>query len=303
MQAGKALEIVVAVNPQAAFGSRRGAGEQVAELLRAAGHQPRLLREASYQALATQVHQALATGVDALLMVGGDGMVHLGVNALAAPGVPPTPMGVIPVGTGNDAARSLSLPLRDVPAAVERFLLGAENPQLIDLGRISSATGERYFAVSCSAGFDAKVNERANSWRWPKGRNRYNLAIARELATFRPISYRLEVDGVPEEIEAMLIATANGQSLGGGMKITPEAVMNDGELDLFVVAPMSRLRLMNLLPKVFSGTHVGAPEVSIRRVRSVRIEASNVVAYADGERIGPLPTQIDIVPGALTMWT
>ncbi|AJT41497.1 hypothetical protein UM93_08175 [Psychromicrobium lacuslunae] len=301
------MKIAVAVNPQAAFGSSRGSGERVLELLRAAGHQPVLLRETNYQALTASVRQAVQQGVDALLMVGGDGMVHLGVNVLASEAVPPTPMGLIPVGTGNDAARSLGLPLGDIPAAVQRFLAGAQQPLSIDLGKVSSDREEEFFAVSFSAGFDARVNERANGWRWPKGRQRYNLAIVRELATFRPIRYRLVVDGVAEELEAMLIAVANGTSLGGGMKITPDAQLSDGELDLFVVAPMSRLRLVALFPKVFSGRHIGEPEVSIRRVRSVRIEAElpgnqSLVSYADGERVGALPRQIDLVPAALTLW-
>ncbi|WP_394939012.1 diacylglycerol/lipid kinase family protein [Psychromicrobium sp. YIM B11713] len=296
------MKIAVAVNPQAAFGSSKASGDKVRGLLQAAGHQTVLLRETSYQALAGHVRRVLIEGVDALLMVGGDGMVHLGVNALAADGVPRVPLGLIPVGTGNDAARSLGIPLRDLPAAVDRFLAGAEQPRTVDLGKVTSGQRSQFFAVSLSAGFDARVNERANSWSWPKGRQRYNLAIVRELATFRPISYRLVVDGETQDLEAMLIAVSNGRSLGGGMKITPDAEMDDGELDLFVVSPMSRLRFIALFPKVFSGKHTGEAEVSIRRVRSVSIAASGVVAYADGERIDALPLQIEVLPKALTLW-
>lgn len=296
--------IAVAVNPQAAFGANPGAGNQVVALLRAAGHRPQLLNAGSYAQLAANVAAVLdERRADALLMVGGDGMVHLGVNALAGSEVP---LGLVPAGTGNDAARSWGLPLGDVPGAVEHFLRSSLAPRKVDLGVARTEGGEHYFAAALSAGFDAVVNERANAWHWPKGRSRYNLAIVRELATFRPISYRLTVDGVDEEVEAMLVAVANGQSFGGGMKIAPEAQIDDGELDLFMVAPVSRVKLITLFPKVFSGRHTGHPAVSIRRVRSVRIEGLEssrpITGYADGERLGGLPAEVEIAPRALTLW-
>lgn len=300
----KGFQIAVAVNPRAAFGANPAAGGRVVELLRAAGQRPCLLEAGSYAELRADVQRVLDAGqADALLMVGGDGMVHLGINALAGLEVP---LGLIPAGTGNDAARSWGVPVGDLSAAVAAFLSGAHRPRTVDLGRVRNADSEEYFAAALSAGFDAVVNERANGWSWPKGRSRYNLAILRELAVFRPLHYRLEVDGVTEEIEAMLVAVANGQSFGGGMKITPEAQIDDGELDLFVVAPISRGKLVTLFPKVFQGKHVGHPAVSIRRVRSVRIELlgsnAGLVGYSDGERFGSLPVQVDIVPGALTLW-
>lgn len=97
----------------------------------------------------------------------------------------------------------------------------------------------------------------------------------------------------------MLISVANGQSIGGGMKVTPDARLDDGLLDLFIVRPLSRARFLAVFPKVFSGRHVGHPAVDIRRVRHVELATANVVAYADGERIGPLPLTVDVVPGAV----
>jgi diacylglycerol kinase (ATP) len=150
-----------------------------------------------------------------------------------------------------------------------------------------------------SAGFDAAVNERANAWRWPGGKSRYPLAMLRELASFRAITYTVTADGERWRQDAMLISVANGQSIGGGMKITPDAVLDDGYLDLFIVGPLSRLGLLTVFPKVFSGGHLGHPAVRIRRVRNVELSADSVVAYADGERIGPLPLTIEVVPGAV----
>ena len=294
--------IAVAVNPRASFGRGQHAGTEAADYLRASGAEVLLLCEENYAGLAEAVDKVLAAGVDALVVVGGDGMVHLGINALAGSGAPfgSVPLGIIPTGTGNDTARALGLPRHSIPAACERILAAlASGGRLIDAGRATSGGVSRWFAGVVSAGFDAAVNERANAWRWPRGKARYNLAMLRELASFRPINYTVTADGDSWQQGAMLISVANGQSIGGGMKVTPDAVLDDGWLDLFIVGPLSRLGLLAVFPKVFSGGHTGHPAVHIRRVRSVELRAENVVAYADGERIGPLPLSIEVVPGAI----
>jgi diacylglycerol kinase (ATP) len=125
------------------------------------------------------------------------------------------------------------------------------------------------------------------------------VALLRELATLKPRQYRIKADGRDLDVEAMLVSVANNSSLGGGMRIVPDADLSDGRLELFVVARMSRLRFLRMFPKVFRGEHTGLPEVSIVPVSSVRIEADDTVAYADGERIGPLPVEVTVVPGAL----
>jgi diacylglycerol kinase (ATP) len=145
------------------------------------------------------------------------------------------------------------------------------------------------------------VNERANFMSWPKGPRKYTLAVIRELLTFRAPHYRVMVDGQERAFQAMLVAVANHTSIGGGMRITPDAVMDDGLFDLFVVDRMSKLRFLQIFPKVFKGEHTGFPEVHIERVRNVRIEAEGIVAYGDGERVGPLPVEISVVPGAVKL--
>lgn len=97
----------------------------------------------------------------------------------------------------------------------------------------------------------------------------------------------------------MLTSVANGQSIGGVMKVTPDAVLDDGFLALFIVEPLSRVQFLAVFPKVFSGRHTGHRAVHIRQVRRVDVAAANVVAYADGERVGPLPLTVEVVPGAI----
>lgn len=304
--AAPGLRIAVAINPRAAFGGSRKAtsgntGEQAVLRLRAAGHEVTVLRRRDYDALREAVEAEVAAGTQAVLVVGGDGMVHLGVNALAHTGIP---LGIIPAGTGNDAARGLGLDPADPDAAVEHFLQRCrQEPRRVDLGRVERAgKAPVWFMGALSAGFDALVNERANGWRWPRGPMRYNLAILRELAVLKPLEYSLVVDGAARLQRAMLISVSNGTSIGGGMKITPDAKYDDGRLDLFVVSPVSRLMFLKIFPLVFSGRHTSHPKVSIEQVRQVSINAPSLVSYADGERVGPLPATIHVDPGALAVW-
>ena len=163
-------------------------------------------------------------------------------------------------------------------------------------------TGEpttTWFACVLSAGFDAIVNERANILRHPKGPNRYLLALGIELVKLRPIRYRIVLDGVEMVTEAALISVGNNVSLGGGMKVTPNAILDDGLFDVLVVQPLSRIAFLRVFPRVFTGKHLSDPRVTVYRAKRVLIEAERVVAYADGERVGPLPIDIEMVAGAL----
>lgn len=290
--------LVVAINPSASFGSRRDAGPAVVAALRAAGYEVTALTEASFAELRTAAEIALATTPDALIVVGGDGMVSLATNLLAETGIP---LGIVPSGTGNDVSRGLGIPFGDLTAAIRHLLDALERPpRPIDAVRVSR-NGEHalWYAGVLSAGFDAVVNERANQMRWPRGASRYNLAILRELVVLKPRSYRLVIDGVELETRAVLISIANNTSFGGGMLITPSGLLDDGQLDVFIVAPMSRTGLLRIFPRVFKGTHVTDPRVSIQRATRVSIAAEGIVAYADGERVGALPLDVEVVPGAL----
>ena len=240
MTSTKPLRVVVAINPSASFGRGGTVGPAVVQSLRGAGHDVTMLTEPSFAELAESAKKAVATKPDALVVVGGDGMVSLGTNVLAGSKVP---LGIVPSGTGNDMSRGLGIPVGNTEAAIE-YLLDAlrRPPRVIDTGRVRHGDGEEtWFACVLSAGFDAVVNERANQMRWPKGKSRYNLALLRELAMLNPIHYRLTLDGAVIDTDAMLVSVGNNTSMGGGMLVTPDALLDDGMFDVLVVQPLSRL--------------------------------------------------------------
>ena len=194
--------------------------------------------------------QAVADGVESLVVVGGDGMVHLAVNELVHTD---TSLGIIPAGTGNDAARYFGIPRKDPQAAADVVVAG--HVRTVDVGRV----GPHHFLCVLSAGFDAVVNERANHMRWPTGQMRYNLATLAELRVFEPLRYTLDLDGETRQVEAMLVAVGNGPSFGGGLRITEGAELDDGLLDVVLFHPVSKLELLRTYPKLFSGTHTDPP--------------------------------------------
>lgn len=300
MTTGQRQRIVVAINPSASFGRGSTIGPAVVRSLRGAGFEVVALTEPTFEELYESAKRALAHRPDALVVVGGDGMVNLGTNLVAGSSIP---LGIVPSGTGNDVSRGLGIPIGNTEAAVEQLVDCLGRPARVIDAVVVRREGQddRWFAGVLSAGFDAIVNERANLLRWPRGRSRYNIALLRELVTLAPISYRITLDGVVVTTRAMLVSVGNNTSIGGGMLVTPDALLDDGLLDVLIVEPLTRIQFLRIFPRVFRGTHLTDPRVSVRRAQRVTIEAQDVVAYADGERIGPLPVDIEIVPGALNV--
>jgi diacylglycerol kinase (ATP) len=285
--------IALVVNPA----SGRGLGARIApavrERLAAAG----LIVDVHTTTCAEDVGrisaEVVASGADAVALIGGDGTIHLGAQVLANSGMP---FGVIPAGTGNDFARGIGVPLKD-PGAAADLVIGGRT-RTIDL----AVAKDVFITTVVAGGFDSLVNKRANAMSWPKGSSRYTVATLAELRTFTPLEYVVTVDGEPIETSAMLVAVGTGPTYGGGLQICAGAEIDDGLLDVTIIKPVSRLTLLQLFPKLSKGTHVGHPAVRALRGRSVRIESPGITAYADGEPLGPLPVDIGVAPGALTVF-
>ncbi|WP_433045574.1 diacylglycerol kinase [Dactylosporangium sp. CS-033363] len=289
------MNIALLANPTAGKGRRASLLPAVEERLAAGGATVEVLAAGSQQEAREQAREAVRR-CDALVAMGGDGTVHLGLQAVAGTGVP---FGIVPGGTGNDFAVRLGLPADPLEAAAA---IRAGRTRAIDLARLEGGDGTTaWFGAVLAAGFDAFVNERANRMRWPKGPQRYNRAIVEELLALKPRRYTMSLDGAETTFDSVLVAVGNTESYGGGFRIVPGADPTDGLLDVVVAEPLSRLTLMRLRPKVLKGTHVQDRRVSTHRVRTVQLAAEGVTAYADGERICPLPVTITCVPGALTL--
>lgn len=318
------MNIALLVNPTAGKGRKAALLPEVVARLRAGGHTVDVVTATTRDGMVEHGRQAVQDG-RAVVAMGGDGTVHLGLQAVAGTGAP---FGIVPAGTGNDFAVRLGLPA-DTLAAAEAIAAhngtgaahtgtgaahngtgaghestgaGHDGTRAVDLARVEGADGTTaWFGAVMAAGFDAFVNERANRMRWPRGPQRYNLAIVAELLALRSRRYQMRLDGRPSEFDSVLVAIGNTESYGGGFRIVPGADPTDGLLDVVVAEPLGRATLMRLRPKVFKGTHVLDPRVSTYRARTVELAAEGVTAYADGERICPLPVTITCVPGALRL--
>lgn len=300
------LRVGLLSNPSAAQGAAHRVGRQVAHLLRLAGISVVDLSGPSAhvaRARAEEVRDSLT----ALVVVGGDGTVSLGAEIVADS---PVRLGIVPAGSGNDFARALGLPIND-PEESTRALLHALSRPVVTIDAIEIiATGEhalphRSLALgNVNLGFDALVNARANSSR--AGTTlRYPRAVMRELRSFSPLPFWLEIDGGERiEMDATVLTLCSSGIYGGGMQMVPGARIDDGMLELLSVTGVGRTELLRFFPHVFKGTHTDLDAVDIRPVRELTLglrDGRALRAYADGEARSLLPITARVRPGAVRL--
>ncbi|MDI6870152.1 MAG: diacylglycerol kinase family lipid kinase [Bacillota bacterium] len=239
--------------------------------------------------------RAAGEGFEAVVAAGGDGTLTEVVNGLAGTGLP---LGVLPMGSGNDFARTAGIDLNPVAAA---RLLARPFPHPIDLGRADG----RLFINVASAGMDAEIARVMNEdLRCLRGAPAYVVATFATLLRFRPAAIVLELDGVAHELRAVLVAVGNGRFYGGGMMITPQAELDDGLFDVCVLGPLGRIEFGRAFPSVYRGAHLSHPKITSYRARRVVLRAAgdeSFLAQADGEIIGRLPLEFVVEPAALTL--
>lgn len=255
---------------------------------------------------------------DVILIFGGDGTVHRHLGQLVRLGLPVL---VVPVGSGNDFARSLGIRgVKESLAIWRSFIQNKASVRAIDVGVISAAGGggtsaaqKHYFCCVAGVGLDAEVARRANDLpRWLRGHGGYVLSLLPAIFRFAPLPMRISTppDGaagawdVYNDAPTMLAAFANAPLYGGGMKIAPRAKMDDGLLDLCIVSAVDPFRLFCLFPTVYAGRHLQIKEVRYSQAERARVEtdkASNV--YADGEFVCTTPVEIAVERSVLQVLT
>ncbi|MEU7470073.1 YegS/Rv2252/BmrU family lipid kinase [Streptomyces sp. NPDC044984] len=230
-----------------------------------------------------------------VLAVGGDGIAGGVGGALSGTGAT---LGLVPAGRGNDFARALGLP-RD-PAALARVLLHGE-PRPVDTLEVSSAVHDRTVVLgSVYAGVDALANRHANRSGLLRGSASYYAGGLRAVTTWRPVRYRVTVDGEEHPHTGYTVVAANSGYYGSGRVIAPDARVDDGLLDVVMIGEAPRRLFFALMNELRTGAHVRRPQVRVLRGSEIRIEADRDVPYGtDGEVDAVLPVTVGVLPGAL----
>jgi diacylglycerol kinase (ATP) len=252
-------------------------------------------------------------------LFGGDGTIHRHLSQLVKLA---RPVLVVPAGSGNDFARALGIRrVRDSRKAWESFCHSADNVRMIDLGTIrpSGYTSEppvpRYFASIAGLGLDAEVMRRANHLpRWLRGNGGYVMSLLPTIFQFAPFRMKIQVSdektageqrwAIRSDQPTLLAAFANSPLYGGGMKIAPQAKMDDGLLDVCTIKGIDSFKLFCLFPTVYSGDHLQIKEVEYFQTKAARVETEHPLdVYADGEYVCQTPVEIGVQRAAMKVIT
>ncbi|TET26392.1 MAG: diacylglycerol kinase family lipid kinase [Dehalococcoidia bacterium] len=295
----------VIVNPAAGAYSTRRKWPVINKLLKEAG------LSFDYQHTegvghATELALAATTdGYRYLVAVGGDGTVNEVANGiLGSMAAQHTVLGVVSTGTGSDFARSIGIPRHYARAC---SCLTSPRRQAIDIGVVNYRRGgrfeQRFFVNAAGIGFDARVVEVTQGWpKYFGGTIPYVAGLLCSLFGYRNKSVVLRVGGRVEAKCVLSIVVSNGCSFGGGMRVAPQAELNDSLLDVITVGDMSKFELLKAFPAIYKGTHINHPKIRMEKATSITVESSEpVLVQADGELLGETPASFHLMPSALNI--
>ena len=280
------------LNPAAGRGRGRKNAAAIRRLLTQRGIATTLCESNASGDMEEQVFAHASTTNGPILIAGGDGSVNEAINGILRTSSQ-TPIGLIPIGTGNDFAKSCHIPL-DWKKAIEllaKRITNSTPPKLVDAGRVN----DKFFANGVGIGFDAKINRLASKIRWPIGDLVYLVAVFQGLwEGVLTSSVRITYDVNTYVGPITLANVSNGSWVGGMFYIAPLAETNDGKFDLVLAAPMTRMRVLALLPKLIKGTHMDDPDITYKRIESFELIAEKPLpSHLDGE-IQPLQTEFQV---------
>ena len=289
------------LNPTAGRGRAGRRQARILELLQSRDLPVELHQSQAIGNLEEQVQNFVDQGAARIVVAGGDGSVYEAVNGIMRSGAEAS-LGVIPTGTGNDFAKACDIPLNWEHASqllADRLAAG-QYAKTIDIGTMN----DRFFANGAGVGFDAKVTRIARSYRLPIGDLVYLLAIFRAMVD-GIATPRLQISstGFSWDGPATLASISNGPWIGGLFRIAPMARNDDGKLELLIADPVSRRRIVSLLPKLMSGEHLGEAEIRHQVITTLSVLSSEPVAsHLDGE-VQPLQQRFEfgVLPSALRL--
>lgn len=248
----------------------------------------------------TLARVAISHGADIVAAAGGDGTLGEVLNAVYGTRAK---LGVLPLGTGNDFARTLGIG-NDLDSAIRALSSG--HSRTVDIGRATWGEQSRLFLNIAGCGFDSLVARRINAgrahpfWKHIGGVAAYLTAATLELQHLRAARLRLKLDGELLDTRALLCAVANAKSYGGGMQVAPDASLDDGLFDICVIQDATKMEFVRAFPSVFRGAHVHHPRVVMRRARRVEIWCDrDWPVLVDGELVGTPPITFEVVPHAV----
>ena len=290
-------DTLVIVNPASGGGRALRAEPEVASLLASRGCRAKFVHSKSSADIREVAACAGAQGFRNVAALGGDGAFHHLVEGVRGTDAV---VGFFPAGNGNDIARALGIP-RDPVTAAKDFLRG--QPRAVDLVRVRFADGSvAHYIGAGGMGLDAEAAHLANTRfrAWP-GVTRY-LAGAFTIFFRKPLlNMTAEMEDTNWSGSALFVAVANASSYGSGVRIAPQAEMDDGLLDVAIVGDVGLRRLLEAIPIVLTtGDLRGFPEVTRYRCQRVALRADRAArVHGDGEALGVAPAEFEILPGAI----
>jgi diacylglycerol kinase (ATP) len=247
--------------------------------------------------------EAVAGGATSLVVVGGDGTVHEVVDGVVGAGVGDrVELGMIPLGTGRDFARSLRIPRR-FEDAVE--VARAGRLRTVDVGRATYAgpAGEAcaHFANFAGAGISGGIAARANrTTKALGGKVSFLWATVAVFSRWQPSEMTITIDGVERQARLLEALAMNGDYTAGGMWVAPEASLEDGSFDVVLIGDFSKAEFATTFPKIYRGRHVTHAKVEIVRARELRVDAAEPLPIVlDGEQPGTTPVRFEVLPAAV----
>ncbi len=246
------------------------------------------------------VTQSELNHYSAVIGAGGDGTLFEVVNALMR--VRPEqrlPLGVLPVGTGNAFSRELGLKPSDWKKAID--IIQRNNPKPVDVGKVQTSDQQYYFINIVGIGLVVNIGQTTQKIK-KLGPVSYSLAALWETMRIKPNQVKISIDGELIEDNLVFVEIANSRYTGTSFKIAPEAKIDDGFLDIILLKPIARWRILNLFPTIYSGRHIEHPEIETHRGKTITLTTTEPMPLMpDGEFIGHTPATITCESQALQL--